>query len=225
MSTEEATDNTTGKQLSPKKAAQFLEKIQTIVQAGREASMELCWAAYESDVSMTRDSKGELVFCWKAWGYDSWEEFVGKELDLHVTTAYAYKKIWEVFYVELAGAWDVSLLLGITKMRHVSNVEGLTKSNVTAWLKRAKKMTCRELVPLVYNQPEKFSFAVPLTARQMKTTKKALDQAKTVYGNEKMTRGEAITEILQEWMQMKGIVEGKRVKASKVKLRVVKKAA
>lgn len=194
--------------LTSKQTEQFRAKIDSIVSSVRTAAMDLCWAAYESDVNMTRVD-GELVFCWQTWGYSSWEEFVGKELDLHVTTAYAYKRIWEVFYVDLAGAWDTSMLLGITKMRHLTSAP-LTKANVNAWLKRAKKHTCRELVALIYEREDIHSFAVPLTASQLKQVHRTLDQARSAFSKgEKMTRGQRLTAILREWAELKALPPAK----------------
>jgi hypothetical protein len=199
--------------LTSRQTEQFRDKINNIVGSGRAASMELCWAAYESDVNMTRVN-GELVFCWSTWGYDSWEDFVGKELDLHVTTAYAYKRIWEVFYVDLAGCWDTGMLLGITKMRHLTSAP-LTKSNVNTWLKRAKKLTCRELVAQIYDRDDTHSFAVPLTSSQLKLVHRAIEQGKTSFTRgEKMSRGQVLTAIMREWAELKGAAAPKpRLKA------------
>lgn len=201
-------ETTTTSTLTSKQTEQFHTKIESIVGNGRAAAMDLCWAAYESDVNMTRVD-GELVFCWSTWGYTSWEEFVGKELDLHVTTAYAYKRIWEVFYVDLAGAWDTSMLLGITKMRHLTAAP-LTKTNVNAWLRKAKRLTCRELVAQIYDRDQLHSFAVPLTASQMKQVHKVLEQAKTTFAKgESMSRGQVVAAIMREWSELKAAPQGK----------------
>lgn len=208
MATEEGTAGEPTR-LNARQTEQFHAKIAGIVETGKAATMQLCWAAYESDVNMTRVN-GQLVFCWATWGHDSWEDFVGKEMDLHVTTALAYKRVWEVFYVNLEGAWSPDLLLGITKMRLLSMAK-LTKGNVTSWLKRAKKITCRELAALVQDREELHSFAVPLTASQMRLVRRTLDQAKDSFARgDRMSRGQVMTQIMREWAELKANVRPAR---------------
>jgi hypothetical protein len=199
MTNEESTEP---KGLSPRQADAFRARVTDIISSGRKTAMDLCWAAYESDVNMTR-VKGKLVFCWAAWGYESWEDYVGKELDLHMTTAYAYKKIWETFYVTFEGAWDPSLLVGITKMRHLSSAP-LTKSNINAWLRKAAKMTCKELSEQIFDHDGMRSFAVPVTSAQLKVMQRTLDEAKTTFSKgENMSRGQLMTNIMREWLELK----------------------
>ena len=200
--------------LTPKQAEELRQKLVGMAKANRETCMDVCWACYESNVAMTRDGNGELVYCWQTWGHDTWESYVGKELDLHLTTAYSFAKIWEVFMVQLEGAWDRELLLGITKMRLLSSAN-LTKKNVNSWLRRAATMTCRELRAAVYETDELHSFAASLTAPQMKQVLNALEVAKAAFPHgEKMSRGDLLARVMKDWRSTQGLVATKKSKAA-----------
>lgn len=183
--------------ISQKQATLLRTKIQGFVDAGKENAMDLCWACYEADTQMVR-VKGQLEHCWKVWGYPTWEEYVGQEMGLHMTTAYAYKKIWEVFYVDFNGAWDKSLLLSITKMRLLS-VAPLTKKNINTWLKRAAGVNCRKLRAMVYDTEELRNFSTLVTVKELERINQILDQGRDVYGEEDAPRGKVLVSILRDW--------------------------
>ena len=195
------------KPLSERSSKLLREKIQTIVNQFAQGSMDLCWAVYEVDHALVRVG-GEIVPVWEAWGYNSWSRCVGVELDLHPTTAYAYKRIWETFYVDLAGAWSVDNLLGITKMRILCAAD-LNKRNVNGWLKKARKMTCAQLVSEVYGTDKMHSFTAMVTGNELETLRKAIDTGREAFG-EDLPRGEVLAMILKEWQasfQHKGRVK------------------
>lgn len=173
------------------------KRLKDIVIANAQTCKDLYWAVYESDVQMVRNGSGQLEYCWKVWGYDTWEDYVGKELDMHVTTAYAFKKIWEVFWVDLAGAWDESLLLGVSKMR-ILTAAALTKQNVNKWLKKAATMNCRLLRAEVFGTEELKSFTAIVSASNLQRLNKIIDQGRNTFG-EDLTRGEVLTNILKSW--------------------------
>lgn len=184
--------------LSAAEATLFREKVRNVVDSNRGASIELCQLVYESDVTLVRVN-GELKYCWEAWGYKSWEDFLGEEMDLHLQTAIRLKKVWEVFYVDLVGAWNPELLLGITKMRLLSIVD-LTPRNVEGWLKKAKKMNCRLLQAAVFETAVKHSFAVSLTGSQMTQIKRTLAHLRgTLNNGDKLSRGELLMAVCKQW--------------------------
>src|SRR5688572_25339316 len=147
-------------QLSVAQANHFREKINSVVEVGKKASIDTCQMVYETTVNMVRVD-GDLKYCWQTWGYDSWEEFLGREMHLHLQTAYGLRKVWQVFYVDLVNDWNKDLLLGLTKMRLLTRAT-LTPRNVETWLKRAASMNCAKLLALVSDQEELHSFAVQM---------------------------------------------------------------
>src|SRR5690606_21495636 len=102
---------------------------------------ELCEAVADTETTVVRVN-GKYVYCWALWGYTSWEDFLGKEMDLHLHTAYTLRNVWRLFGIELKGAWEPDLLLGITKMKLLTYAP-LTRKNVNTWLRKAKGMTCK----------------------------------------------------------------------------------
>jgi hypothetical protein len=181
----------TDNQLTPAQVAAFRERISSVVEEGKKTSIDLCQMVYESDVNMVRVS-GDLKYCWETWGYDNWEDFLGKEMDLHLKTAYGLRKVWQVFYVDLVNHWNKELLLGITKMRLLTRLN-LTPRNVESKLKQAKGMNCARLLAMVSDTEEVHSFAVQLTGSQMNSMRKTLEHLRgTLNNGENMTRGELL---------------------------------
>lgn len=180
--------------LNADQAKLFRDKIHSVVNEGMRSSIEMCQMVYESDVTMVRVN-GELKLCWQAWGYDSWEEFLGKEMHLHLKTGYALRKVWQVFYVDLVNDWNKELLLGLSKMRLLTRVN-LTSRNVESWLRRAGKLNCAKLLALVSGQEELHSFAVNVTGSQMKSLRRSLDYLReSLPRGDKMTRSELLVEM------------------------------
>jgi hypothetical protein len=181
-----------------KQAESLRERCKAVGAKHQSASIELCKVVWETEGAVVKVD-GEYTYCWALWGFSSWEDYLGKELDLHLTTAYSLKNVWEVFYVELRGAWDESLLLGITKMKILASA-GLTRKNVESWLRKAQTMTCRKLRADVYGTEELHTLQLPLTGSQLSLVRGALDMAKTTVSNgEKMNRGELLTHIIRSW--------------------------
>lgn len=180
--------------ITPKQATTLRYQIQEVVRTTSRGTMDLCWACYEADTQMVR--VGDKVdFVWKVWGYETWEEFAGCELGLHMTTAYAFRKVWEVFYIDLSGSWDEELLLPITKMRILSRV--VTKDNVEGWLKKARTVNCRKLRALVYGEAEVRSFATTVSLADFDRIQRILERGKDFYDG--CSKGEALANILKEW--------------------------
>lgn len=170
----------------------FREHIQSVVNEGKKSSIDLCQMVWESDVSMVRVN-GELKHCWQSWGHTSWEDFLGKEMHLHLQTAYALRKVWQVFYVDLVNDWNKDLVLGITKMRLLTRLS-LTPRNVESKLRQARGMNCAKLLAMVSDNEESRSFAVQVTNSQMNSIRKSLDHLRTTLNNgENMSRGELLT--------------------------------
>ena len=197
--------------LTKRGADELRKRISGIVENNAKSSMDVCWALYETERT-TVYIAGQTMFVWEAWGYKEWGDFVGHEMHLRPTTAYAYRKVWEVFYVDLQGAWDVSLLLPITKMRILSAAY-LTKKNVNSWLKKGAKLTCAKLVAEVYETEELKHFSVSLTKRQHATLKRDLDFAREQFdGGDELPRGDVLFKIVSEWTTLAKKSKGRKLR-------------
>lgn len=185
--------------LTERNASKLRASIQEIVAQGAKASKDLCWALYETYTTQVRIG-GVSVPIYQAWGYDSWSRFVGIELGLHVVTAYCYRRVWEVFFVKLDGAWDHANLLPISKMRILCAAK-LDKRNVNSWLKKAKALTCAQLVAEVYGTAELHTLAVNLKGKDYEALKAVLADAQSAFGPE-LPRGEVLLKMASEWHAM-----------------------
>ena len=175
-------------------------KVQSATRSSAEASFHLCEVLHESFVSVVNTNKG-WKFVWEYWGYKSWFDFVEIEVGLHETTANAYKKIWEIFGVELLGAWDFAEALPVTKMRILS-VADLNKRNVKSWLSKAKRMSCCELQAEVYGTEVQHTLAVQVTKTELRAINRAFTHARSDYDNpNNVTRGELLLGIIKDWQK------------------------
>jgi hypothetical protein len=192
------------------KANVLLTRIRSLSGKGAQNSADLAQALHESYHGWAYVG-GKQHYLYELWGYRSWEEFVGKEAGLHLTTAYSYVRIWQVFYIDLAGAWDVNDLLPFTKMRALTSAP-LTKTNVSGWLKRAKNMTCSQLVAKVYGKPEVCQMRVAVTASQQAKINDALTIAREAFPDG-LPRGDLLAKIAGEWLDLQRKTRGLRLVA------------
>ena len=82
-----------------------------------------------------------------AWGFASFDEYVGVELEIHPKRAQRLKRIWYKLGLQLADM-DPALKkkivqLGFSKVRELVGV--LTPKNADAWAKKAKELTYLQL--------------------------------------------------------------------------------
>jgi hypothetical protein len=82
---------------------------------------------------------------WVAWGHETWLEYVEHELGIHQSTATAFRRIHEVFNIELNGCWERAEFdkFSATKLKALCKV--VNKKNVNGWIRRAAKLSCCEL--------------------------------------------------------------------------------
>jgi len=145
---------------------------------------------------------------YSAWGYQDFKSYCDGELDIQYSKAMYFIKIWDtVKGLNLPAAAVESL--GWTKMKDLVSV--LTKKNAKAWLKKAKKMTSRELTEAVKVQRQKNGTSREPSVTTLKITMgedaariiiEAISEAK------KLTEDDddvlALEMICQDWMQEKG---------------------
>lgn len=192
------------------KANTLRTRIRTLAGTGAQNAMDLAQALHESYHGWAYVG-GKQHYLYELWGYRTWEDFVGKEAGLRKTTAYSYVRVWQIFYVDLAGAWDVNDLLPFSKMRALSAAT-LTKNNVSGWLKKARNMTCGQLVAKVYGKPELHQMRVPTTSAQRAKINDALTIAGEAFGSD-LSRGDLLARIAGEWMDLQRKARGLRLVA------------
>jgi hypothetical protein len=144
------------------------------------------------------------------WGYETWEEYCNSELDVHYRKAMYYVDIWDkVKQLELPKK-DV-VKLGWTKMKDLAAV--ITEENAKEWMKKAKKMTSRELTEAVkkvrrkdttgVDLPTMTTWSLKMTEAEVNVITEATETAKKMVGNDNTVT--ALELICQDWMLDKGV--------------------
>jgi len=141
---------------------------------------------------------------WEAWGHESWFEYVEHELGIHKSTAVAYRRIHEIFNIELESCWDRAVFdqLSATKLRALCKV--VNKKNVNGWMRKAVKFSCCQLdEAIVVSQNGGIradaihTLSILCTKSEQKKMRDIITQAKD---DMKLDRpGKALLRILQEW--------------------------
>ena len=157
------------------------------------------WDTYSNDVTVG----GEPMPLWAAWGYESWFDYSERELGIHQTTAAAYRRIHEVFEIDVKDGWDRSLSSSYTKMRILCRV--VTKANANTWLRKAAKLSCCELEEQVLQAVGKsragaiHSFAASVTKRELAKINEVLADAREGFEEDEERRGKILVRVLEEW--------------------------
>jgi len=193
-------ENKPSNQITQAKADALLERIKSVVAESSKSNFDLCQVLYESNRAVVSVG-GTIVFAYETWGYKTWFDFVEAEVGLHEQSANAYVRVYEVFGVELAGAWDTGKPLPITKMRILAAAD-LTKSNVKAWMKKAEKMTCCKLVSEIYGTAELAHFHASVSKRGLSDINRALQAARDSFG-EDLPKGDLLVKALNEWADIR----------------------
>lgn len=176
-------------------------KAQEVCAKRAESSMELAEILHTTYWAEAKVGNAPVPV-WHAWGYSSWADYVETELGYHMSTANSYRRIHEVFGVQLAGKWERNLLVSFTRMRQLCRV--VDKTNVNSWLRRAAKMTCCELDAVVYEvltghvRPKNMrSFLASVTNQELKALNEVINIGREDF--QTMRRGEVLTAIINEW--------------------------
>jgi hypothetical protein len=91
------------KKISTSKADTLRQKAVTIVQEETKKILELAailWETWACDVKVN----GLDTPLWTAWDHDSWEQYVEVELGIHMTTASQFRRMHEIYNIELNGS-------------------------------------------------------------------------------------------------------------------------
>jgi len=122
------------------------KKAQELVQSLESGYMELAEILYNV-FDKTRGGKPTGDPLYKAWGYDTFAEYVDAELGIGVRKAQRLRYIWFRLEVELsdldAKLKDRVIALGWSKAREL--VRMLTLQNAVEWIDKAEKLSFVEL--------------------------------------------------------------------------------
>jgi hypothetical protein len=173
------------------------------------------WETWVHDVKVN----GLMVPLWTAWDHDSWEQYVEVELGIHMTTASNFRKMHQVYGIDLVDAIDPEAIDGLsaTKLRALTKV--VTKTNVNRWFKRAKKMSCcgldEEIMEELYGTSKVgaiHTLAILCTKREQKRMRNIIQQYQS--DNNLARPGAALVAILEEWDTIKNRVARRRKAAA-----------
>jgi hypothetical protein len=185
--------------LTSRKANLLLDKVRNAVKAGAQAIFDLCWLLHECDRSVVYVGE-DPIFVYEAWGYKDWFDFVEIEVGIHEKTANTYRKVGRVFGEEMNGAWDSGEPLPITKMAILAAWPGLTRANVQSKIKWAKKKTCCQMQHELLGQDRPIQMGFGVSEAEQRDINRAIKLARSKFDEgEKMTRGELLSNIVDQW--------------------------
>ncbi len=162
---------------------------------------ELCGWLYHTKQAQVKDGNEAIAF-YEYCGYDSWEDYVEKEVGMVVSAAKRYVRVWTKFAVELGSVLDTGLIVNVTKMIRLSNYPQLSEKNVNRLLKRAAKMDDEEIAAIM--DPDRASAQVTFHYHPRLDThrRKAFRLLTEEYG-EDVTKGNLFIELAKFYVQAK----------------------
>ena len=204
----------TRRKISSSKAETLRTRAVNVVQEETKKVLELAavlWETWACDVKIN----GIDTPLWIAWDHESWEQYVEVELGIHMTTASQFRRMHEVYNIDLNGSIEPESLEGIsyTKLKILTRV--VTKRNINGWLRKARKLSCcaleEEVAHAVYGDSKVgaiHTLAILCTKREQKRMRDIIQQ----YQNDNQMRrpGAALIAILEEWNTIKNRVASKR---------------
>jgi hypothetical protein len=206
------------RKISSSKAGILRQRAVTIVQEETKKVLELAavlWETWAFDVKVN----GVDTPLWVAWDYSDWEQYVEVELGIHMTTASQFRRMHEIYNIELKGAIEPESMEGIsyTKLKILTRV--VTKRNVNGWLRKAKKISCcsleEEVAEAIYGERKigaVHTLAILCTKREQKRARNIIQQYQA--DNQLRRPGEALLAILEEWDTIKNRVARRRKAAA-----------
>lgn len=105
---------------------------------------ELVWKSAMCEAKHTQTQRWVKV--WRLWGYITWHDFAERELQMHGSTAYRYKKVWQRFGIGLKGYMSDKNDLTVPMSKLVALCDIVNDENVHEWIKRAMELSNNELV-------------------------------------------------------------------------------
>lgn len=127
-------------------ASELRADIGAAYRADAADSMKLAELVWRTSVSEAKHAQTQKwVPVWKLWGYTTWHDFAGQELQMHGATAYLYRKVWQKFGIELkVGNYaSQAALLPISKMAALCPV--VNAKNLNEWLIKGYDLSCKKL--------------------------------------------------------------------------------
>ncbi len=174
------------------------------------AMAEVLWETWAYTVTVG----GLETNLWTAWGFADWFAYVEVELGIHQSTAANFRRMHEVYNIELKDSFESDAMDGIsaTKLKILTRI--VTKKNINAWLRRAKKMSCCSLEEEVLHEltghgrpGAVHTFAILCTKAEQKRMRNLVQQAMTDMGVDRP--GKALFLMLEEWDTIKHRVKRK----------------
>lgn len=183
-------------------ANKLREKAMVLSALATKSALDFAEAIYEIYYCNVAVGGGELP-AYKFFGYDTWGSYVEEELGLHITTAASYRRVHDVFMIQLKDNWDSSLVTSLTKFRSIVRV--VDAKNVNSWLKKAKRLSCcaleEEVLEELYGKRKTGAhrhFLAMLTDWQLVKTNSILEIGFQEFPNCD-SRGEVLVKILEQW--------------------------
>jgi hypothetical protein len=139
----------------------------------------------------------------ETWGFESFEEYVERELEIHFGPAVGLIRVYDEFCIKHSFPEGV-LPQSITKLRDlakISRAERLGKAHLLKWIRDARDMSCCELKNAIDEElghkAKKKTLSFYVKWGQAKTMMKTLRQAKETFGVD--SKSEALQRIVAEW--------------------------
>lgn len=140
--------------------------------------------------------ENEIAPIYELWGYETWYDYVEKEVGIHVGRANMMVSVAHFFVVKMKDHWNKQVLT-LTQMRAISVGKNVTPGNLNSWITKARNMTPCELDHQLTGRHGHHTKTVALKLPESDATllREALDQLMAT--GEFSSRGEALMSVFK----------------------------
>lgn len=196
---------TKGSNLSDEKAKELRQKVRDAIKVQTDATMKTAELLYAVCYGTVRQGNADVPLA-VAWGYDDFDDFAERELEMHETNARGLVMLYEELCHKRS--FDPGMLPNsITKLRKLARMAKHCRDDrqLRSWIAKSKDMSCCELdhaaeeeFGIGSSRLKRLGFTLKLS--HYTTLLRKLRVARESFGVH--SNGLALSKIVDEWTEM-----------------------
>lgn len=200
--------------LTAEEAALVRGKVREMAGLATKGAIDMACALYNAMYGTTKNAKGQIVPLAEAWEFESFDDYVERELHWHQGTARAYVRVYDELFTK-RGLTMATLPDSIQALKILARISAQASTDareLKAWITKSKQLSCCEFEAEAehafgFGKGKKRNMGFLMPWNRIKSAMKTVDRAREVYGVP--TKGEALDRILADWVPPKAVAQTK----------------
>lgn len=197
-------------QLTGAQASALREKVKNAANVATQGAINLAAALYEVFYGLATNAKGQPVPVAELWGFESFDDYVEKELHWHQTTGRSYVRVWDELFTRRSLDFD-TLPDSMQQLRLLARISAQPSTDareLKTWITKSKQLSCCEFEAEVeanfgFGKGKRRNLGFMMPWNRVKSAMRTVATAKELYSVQ--TNGEALDKILADWAEGRSI--------------------